>query len=280
MSADLATEVVPNALPQPRMAPRWWRGLMSCLAFLVFPLGWFLPARWFRRVSDEHLDQGLVIILPGVEGRGFLSFSILTGLSEAGVPYGLEVFDWTTGWKPLVLYHLRAWRRNQRVAQQVAERIVGYQRDYPNRPVWIVGHSGGGGMALLTAAALPEDVRVTGIVLLAPAVSPQFDVASVLGKVEKGIWNYYSWFDWFFVGLGTSIFGCFDGRHGPAAGMVGFQQLTETVECSVVSASKAVFEQTRHTWRMLLQFHAGGHFGCAHRVFVAESIAPLMLPKR
>jgi pimeloyl-ACP methyl ester carboxylesterase len=242
-----------------------------CLAtFLVAPLGWFLPRRCFRRADEQHLEHGLVLIFPGIEGYSFLNYSLLQGLIDARLPYALEVVDWTTGWKPLILYHLRAWRRNRRVAGQMADRIVAYQRKYPGRPVWIVGHSGGGGMALLTAEALPEGVKIAGLVLLAAAVSPGFDVRPALRHVEHGIWSFHSWLDCLFVGVGTTLFGCFDGRHGPAAGMVGFRQPPEK------SAAGIALIQTRHAWSMLRQFHAGGHFGCVHRVFVAETVAPVL----
>jgi pimeloyl-ACP methyl ester carboxylesterase len=259
---------------------RWWRGLSCCATFLVTPLGGLLPPRHFRCVDAGRLDRGLVLILPGIEGRSFLNLSALNGLIDAEVPYALEVHDWTTGYRLLTLYHLRAWRRNQRVAREIARRIQAYQAEYPGRPVWLVGHSGGGGMALLTAAALPAGSRITGIVLLAAAVSRRFDVSAALAHVERGIWSFHSRWDCFFVGLGTTVFGCFDGRHGPAAGMVGFhRQVTKTSEVSEdfgSLGSSAAFEQIEHSWTMARQFHIGGHFGCVHRVFIAETVAPLM----
>src|SRR5581483_2872801 len=112
------------------------------------------------------------------------------------------------------------------------------------------------------------------------AVSPWFDTSAAMKKVEKGIWSFHSWRDFLWVGLGTSIFGCFDGRHGPAAGMIGFRQLATAVEQGVANASAVIFEQTCHTWKMVRQFHAAGHFGYAHRVFIAETIAPILMPRR
>ena len=35
--------------------------------------------------------------------------------------------------------------------------------------------------------------------------------------------------------------------------------------------------QCRYDLRMLRQFHLGGHFGWANRVFVAEVVAPLLI---
>lgn len=259
----------PSVVPRPHRAGRLRRG-WSCLAtFCVAPFGWFLPQRFFERTGEAHLDQGLVLILPGIEGRSFLNRAILNGLVDSGLPHAMEVVDWTTGNKFLTLYHLRAWRRNLRIARQIAQRIVDYQTEYPGRPVWIVGHSGGGAMALLIAEALPDDHRLTGLILLAAAISPRFDLTNALRHVERGIWNFHSWLDFLFVGLGTTIFGTVDGWHMPAAGMWGFGRRPQPAD------GPALTQACYHP-RHVFAFNLGGHFGCVHRVFVSEHVAKIM----
>ncbi len=250
---------------------RLWRGIACWLTFLATPLGWFCFGRLIQRIEPERLEQGLVLVFTGIEGRSFLNIGLLTGLIDGGVRGAIEIVDWTTGNKLLFLLHLRGWGRNNRVARDLAARIVDYQDRHPGRPVWIVGHSGGGGMALLVAAALPEGRRLTGIVMLATAVSPVVDLQPALARVETSIWNYYSWFDAFFLRFGTTLLGTFDGRHGVAAGAVGFRG--PQVEEAMASGRLI---QVRWNWRMLSQFNLGEHFGCVHRVFVAEEIAPLI----
>jgi pimeloyl-ACP methyl ester carboxylesterase len=247
---------------------RWQRGLLCWATFLIGPLGWFVRGRHIRRLEPERLDQGLVLILPGIEGRSFFNIAIMRGLLDAGLPYAMEIVDWTTGFKGFVLYHLRGWRRNQRVAARLAERVSAYRRDYPGRPVWLIGHSGGGGMALLTAEALPESTLLTGVVLLAPAVSPQYPCHRLERKVEQGIWNFASPLDFLFLGVGTTLCGSLDGRHGPSAGMLGFHD-------SAVADSPRVV-QRHYRFDDILQFHLGGHFGCTHRVFIEETVAPIL----
>jgi pimeloyl-ACP methyl ester carboxylesterase len=274
MSLTLEPPKVDVAKPVRRRG-RWQRGLFCLATFCVAPFGWFLPRRFFRCVTEERLEQGLVLILPGIEGLSFLNLSILNGLVDAGVPYAMEIVDWTTGNKFLTLYHLRAWRRNRHVARQLADRIVQYQHDFPGRPVWIVGHSGGAGMALLTAASLPESRRLAGLILLAAAVSPRFDLSAARQKVERGIWSFHSWLDFLFVGVGTTIFGTFDGWHMPAAGMIGFRHRRDS-ERQMPTDDAPPFVQTAYHPRLLKSFHWGGHFSCTHRVFVAEHIAPVI----
>ncbi|MFO0918482.1 MAG: alpha/beta hydrolase [Planctomycetaceae bacterium] len=264
--------------PSRRIRPRWQRGLLCWGSFLIGPFGWFTPVRFTRRMEPERLDQGLVIILPGIEGRSFFNLSILHGLLDAGVPYAMEIFDWTTGNKFLTLYHLRAWRRNQQIAQELAARIVEYQREHPGRPVWLIGHSGGGGISLLTAAALPEGHRLSGLILLAAAVSPRFDLSTALAKVERGIWSFHSWIDCLLVGLGTTVVGTIDGWHMPAAGMIGFWRRSKPEDRGTANQDEPVLVQTAYHPRMIKNFHLGGHFGCAHRVFVSEFLAPILFP--
>lgn len=257
---DTESPKTPEATPNPGSL---LRGLGCWLTFLVAPLGWFVRGRYVRRLEPERLDKGLVLILPGIEGRSFLNISLMQGLIDGGVPYGLEIVDWTTGNKFLALYHLRSWQRNLRQAAKLAERIVDYQRNYPDRPVWIIGHSGGAGLTMLTLAALPAGTQITGVILLAAALSRGFELTDAMTKVERGIWSYHSWNDWLFVGLGTTLFGTMDGWHMPGAGMIGFRPRPRLM-------------QTAYHPRMIRQFNWGGHFGCVHRVFVEKHLAPIL----
>lgn len=250
---------------------RLWRGVLCWLTFVVTPLGWFCRGRLVRRLEPERLQHGLVLVLTGIEGRSFLNVGLLAGLIDGGIRSAVEIVDWTTGNRLFVLFHLRGWKRNNRIALELANKIVAYQDHYPGRPVWLVGHSGGGGMALLIAGALPPGRKVTGIVMLATAVSPRIDFAPALANVKTCIWNYYSWFDVFFLWFGTTLLGTIDGPHGPAAGAIGLRG--ERVKNEEASGRLV---QVRWNWRMLKQFNLGEHFGCVHRVFVAEEIAPLI----
>ncbi len=222
-------------------------------------------------MEPERLDRGLVLILPGIEGRSFLNVSLMAGLVDAGLPYAMEIVDWTTGCCLLAIYHLRAWERNRRVARQIANRVVEYRRQYPGRPVWLIGHSAGGAMSLLTAEFLSADQSLTGIVLLAPAMSSSYTCDAAMQRTERGIWNFCSVGDVLFLGLGTLAFGTFDGVHWPGSGCIGFAHRTDASP-----AAKRQLRQIRYRLGMISQFNLGGHFGCVHRVFVAETVGPLL----
>jgi pimeloyl-ACP methyl ester carboxylesterase len=260
-----------NTTPAKSTWRRFWRGLICALSFLILPIGRHCRGRWIKRCEPERLDRGLVLILPGMEGRSFLNVSLLAGLVDAGLPCGMEIVDWTTGCWLLAIYHLRAWKRNRRVARQIADRVVEYRRQYPGRPVWLVGHSAGGAMALLTAEFLPAGEHLTGIVLLAPAISSRYSCEPALERTERGIWSFFSAGDVWFLGLGTLVFGTCDGVHRPASGCIGFAHRT-----GPNPAGERQLRQVPYRWRMIAQFNLGGHFGCVNRVFVAETVAPIL----
>jgi pimeloyl-ACP methyl ester carboxylesterase len=172
--------------------------------------------------ASDPAELGWTIVLPGIEGDGPVSRLMVRGLRRAGRRERIELVDWTTGFMPLFLHHLSARERNERVATDLAERIADYQRRHPGRPVNLVGHSGGGAMALLVAARLPPGHRLRQVVLLGAAISPGHDVASAARRVEGSIWNFHSTADVLLLGAGTILFGTVDRRHEVAAGNLGF----------------------------------------------------------
>jgi pimeloyl-ACP methyl ester carboxylesterase len=225
--------------------------------------------------TPERLNRGLVLVLPGIEGENSLSQSIALGLADGGVHSAVEFHDWTTGISLLFLYHLRGWRRNVAQAERLVDRIVKYRREYPGRSVHVIGYSGGAALAVLTLERLPPATDVTSAVLLHGAVSPGYDLSQALQHAERGIWNFRSLLDVFFVGLGTCLFGTSDGRHTPSAGMIGFRPPAD-----LSLEGREFYDRKLHDVRfcpsMIGSFNLGGHFGPVNRVFVAERIAPLL----
>ncbi len=68
------------------------------------------------------------------------------------------------------------------------------------------------------------------------------------------------------------VFGTFDGVHWLAAGCTGFADRTEPSP-----AGQRRLRQIPYRLGMIAQFNLGGHFGCVHRVFAAETIAPIIM---
>jgi hypothetical protein len=234
----------------------------------------FVDMKQFR--TTQRYQRGLTIILPGVEGRSYLNENIAAGLDEGGVPGAIEIYDWTLGGSVTWWANLRLLEHNQREARKIVERITTYQDTYPGRPVCVIGHSGGGGVAVLTLEALPPERKITMAMLLAPALSRDYDLRRALSRTESGIWNYYSRYDVGFLGLGTTTFGNIDGGHGPAAGAFGFIE-----PWGMNRADRGLYGRMLHqqAWspKMAESGHYGMHTTWARQAFVAKWLAPIVL---
>lgn len=225
--------------------------------------------------TPERMEHGYIIVLPGIEGRSFFNANIVKGLAAGGVQSAIEVYDWTAGGPLLFPVNLRAWDRNKRQARKIADKIIDYQDRYPGRPVHLVGHSGGGGLAVLAVEALPPTRRISGAILLAPALSPTYDLSRALRRSGSGFWNFYSPYDVGFLRAGTTVFGNIDGEHSSSAGAVAF-----TPPWGMGEEDRRLYRsklhQQRYTHAMSASGHGGGHFGWADHEFVKDWLAPLI----
>lgn len=228
--------------------------------------------------SPERQQQGYVLILPGIEGKSYLNGNIAKGLADGGVPCKIEVYDWTAGSVVLFPVTLRDLERNKAEARKVARKIMAYQDEHPGQPVYLIGHSGGGGLTVLVLEALPHDRPITSALLLAPAIAPDYDLRRALRRTRSGVWNFYSPYDVGFLKLGTTLMGTIDGTHTSAAGAVGF-----IMPFGLDREGRQLYarlHQQRYTSKMAESGHAGVHTGWAKRRFVAEWLAPLLNSQR
>lgn len=225
--------------------------------------------------APSRYDHGVVFILPGIEGASLLNTSLAVGLDNARVRSAIEIYDWTTGIPGNFLWNLSDLGRNRRKAAQLAERILYYKDRHPDGAVSIVGHSGGGGIALLTLEALPPRPIVDNVVLLAPAVSPQYDLRKAIRRAKHGIYHLYSPLDVGLLGLGTTLFGTVDRDHGPSAGAVGFerpaQMATEEWE-----ELQPLLHQIQWSPELVPYGAAGDHAGWSTVWFAEKYLAPLI----
>ncbi len=179
-----------------------------------------------KYTTPEQLDHGMVIILPGIEGVSGFNRDIREGLVKADVDYAIPIETW--GWHiPVVglainqvdiIGHILA-------GKSLAKKIVAYQTKYPHRPVFIISHSGGSGVAIFALEALadiPNSKPIEGAILLSPSLSADYDLTKALQFCRLGIVNFYNERDVVLLGLGTTLLGNVDGGHGASAGRSGF----------------------------------------------------------
>jgi hypothetical protein len=226
-------------------------------------------------VTPERLSRGYTIVVVGVNGDNMLSAGLAPGLAEGGYPGAVEVVDWTTGFWPLFVYHLRAARRHRAAAEQIAGKIAAYQARYPGREVNLVGFSAGAVVAAKAVEAMPEGRRIDRVVFLAGAISPLYDLRTVLARTRVGVWSYYQPQDLVALWAGTLVAGTADGHHIVSAGAVGFWTPVGLSEDERRRYDEKLV-QAAYRPQMIASGNLGGHFQCVGRRFVAAWIAPIL----
>jgi pimeloyl-ACP methyl ester carboxylesterase len=178
-------------------------------------------------VNPDRMNKGLVIILPGIEGESSANRDVRKGLEEAGVPFALAIYRWGFPVPGIgMLVNQTDTAGNRRAAVELAQGIVRYQTRHPGCPVFLVGHSAGGGVAVFTLEALadiPDARPVRGAILLSSSISADYPLDRALKMTQCGIVNGYNPQDTALLGTGTAIMGNVDGGHGDSAGRTGFQ---------------------------------------------------------
>jgi pimeloyl-ACP methyl ester carboxylesterase len=224
-------------------------------------------------VTEPRLEKGLVIVLSGIEGRGPWNEEICRGLDEGGVDLAIENYPWAV--PGMWWYNLRDEEHHYRQAEAVARRVAEYKVDYPDRPVFLVGQSGGGAIAVWAAERLPRNT-LEGVILLAAALSPTTDLQRTVAASRRGVVNFHSRGDWLILGLGTRMAGTMDGERSDSAGMVGFAVPPGSL------AADAYREVYQIPWKpeMVGSGHMGGHLSSSARWFVRDFMAPLVVTPR
>jgi pimeloyl-ACP methyl ester carboxylesterase len=222
-------------------------------------------------VTPERMDKGLVVILPGIEGPGPSSTFLRKGLAEGGLPYALEVYDWRAG--RIGAEYAFDEPAARRRAREVAQRIARYRADYPGRPAFVVGHSGGGAIAVFAAEAMPAGAPLDGIVILEGALGPEYDLTCAVEASRGRLLNCHAWNDIFLRSL-TTIGQNFDGTRGKTAGQDGFSLPQDASKERAAAFAKV--RQIAWDASMLEDGNWGGHFGVAASPWIASTIAPVI----
>lgn len=254
---------------------RCGRSAVVVCAWVMAALSGSGCAYFSSAMSPQRLDQGYVLVLPGIEGPSAFNSNVAAGLLDADTEMAVEVHDWSTGFGlPAFLIHLMNHSRNQKQAQRLADKIVRYQDEYPGRPVHLIGHSGGAGIAILTLESLPAGRQIDSAVLLAGALSRDYDLQLALSKTTRGISNYHSPGDFVLLVVGTSVFGTIDRVHGPSSGAYGFR-IPESLD-ETGRAQYTKLRQVPYRFDMLTTGNYGGHIGPTMRSFSRDHLAPTL----
>ena len=252
-------------LGRTRVGLEVWAGLILA----VSAVGCSSSKRDFA--TPDRLEAGLVVSLDGVGGYNWGPRWLRAGLDEAGVKPAIVIYDWSKGPTGLFVGDLVAKDRNQAAANELAQRVATYVSAMPNRPVTLIGHSGGAAVVVWALEALPPHCQVERAILLAPALSTEYDLTKALKAVHSRLYVMYSQADVGLMGAGTAVFGTMDRQHAVSAGMVGFKV---PVEADVDEYAKV--RQVGWTLGLVKMGHLGGHMGWTSIRFAREFLAPII----
>jgi pimeloyl-ACP methyl ester carboxylesterase len=185
-------------------------------------------ARGVRVIGRGHEDAerdepvaGRVLALPGIFNTR-LQLAPLARSIGRRVPWlDVKIRRWGVPFRGL--HNLTAFERNLETAARIAADLAAWRSRQPRAPLYVMGFSGGGGMATLVTAALPAGLLIDRLILVAPAISPRFPIlTAVVPRVREFVACYASRWD-LQVGWGTEAFGTLDRARTKSAGAVGFE---------------------------------------------------------
>jgi hypothetical protein len=184
-------------------------------------------------VNLDRAGKGLVVILPGIEGESSANRDVRQGLYEAGIPYALVIYRWGAPVPGLgMLINQTDVARNRRQGEEIASQIASYQHKHPGAPVFMIGHSAGGGVTVFTLESLGRIAGarpIEGAFLLSSSISANYDLTAALKMTTRGVVNVSNSDDTVMLGGGTGSFGNVDGGHGDSAGRTGFSRSWPTL---------------------------------------------------
>ena len=160
--------------------------------------------------------------LPGISAYTGLDREMLLGLRDGGYDGAIQVYDWPV--RNPGIPALLATKRNHEEAKTIAKIIEEHRRVEPHGQIVIASHSAGAGLCVWALEALSKDIAVDRVLMLSPALSPDYDLSAALSHVTTGLYAFTSPNDVFVLGAGTRLLGTVDGRKVTSAGLLGFTQ--------------------------------------------------------
>jgi hypothetical protein len=233
--------------------------------------------RWFAQSENSPGQRALVITAGGVGGFDFSGTALRYLLAREGLHYAIHVFRWGHGLGRWFI-DLTDVPNRDAMAARLADAIGRFRAKETSVPIFLVGKSGGSGVVVKALEQL-EDESVERVILLAPALSPEYNLSIGLRAVARDLVVFWSPLDVILLGVGTRVFGTADRVKTRSAGMTGFRVpmfLAGSPAESECARQYAKLRQVRWSARMAATGHLGGHFGPDSPFFLKSYVVPLL----
>ena len=228
-----------------------------------------------RPVDAPQLKPGSTYLLhlSGISGITIFDTWWLRALQDAGAADRVDTYDWAGpgGWVQV----LHAVEHNRKAALKVAEFVTEVRRRNPDVRIIMSSESGGTAVAAWTLEALPDDVKVDEVLLIAPAVSPGYDLSRALAHVTGAVRYTTTPLDFGTLGLWTSVLGNMDGPKGAGAGLVGFREPPGADPHAYRRLLRISYNPAWIIWGNL-----GSHTGAMSSAFARHVLGPMLVEDR
>ena len=217
---------------------------------------------------------GVVFVVEGAGNYPVIATNLRDAILEQQLPLKLEEFEWSHGPGSFLADQMDyAYVRAE--GHQLAARIAAFRQSCPERKVYVVAHSAGSAVVLAAAESLLPG-SLDRMVLVAPAVSADYDLRPALRCCRQGLDVFTSSRDTFYLGIGVAILGTTDRQWTDAAGRLGFRPIIATSE------DAALYGKLRqHPWDGCVAWtgNTGGHAGGCRRAYLKAYVLPLLRPE-
>jgi hypothetical protein len=218
--------------------------------------------------------RGLVVVADGVGGLDLCGTGLRYVMGAERLPYAVDLFPWGHGFGRWYADLTDVANRDKQ-AGSIAESVRRFQSAQPDDPVFLVAKSGGAGVVVKALELLGEE-SVERVVLLAPALSPGYDLSAGLRAVRRELVVFWSPFDIIVLGAGTRLFGTIDRVKTVGAGMVGFVVPRADDPDAERARQYEKLRQVRWHPGMAATGYLGGHVGPDSPAFLRKYVVPLL----
>lgn len=234
------------------------------------------PATQFPtdREGETRARRGLVVVADGVGGFNLCGTALRYVLGAEKLPYALELFPWGHGFGRWFA-DLTDMANLDEKARLVAESVRRYKTQWPEDPIYLVAKSGGSGVVVKALERLDEH-QVERVVMLAPALSPDYDLSGALRAVRREMVVFWSPLDIIILGMGTHLFGTIDRINTAGAGLVSFRVPVSAGSDDTKGQQYVKLRQIRWQPRMAATGYLGGHLGPDSPLFLRKYVVPLL----
>src|SRR5215208_3608246 len=142
--------------------------------------------------SNAPLEgANLVVLVPGCAGDGFWYNDLRQSVAGGQPVRTVRTFEWGLP-LPLYMLNLQDAKIHEEAEKSLAKAIKSWRDRYPAGRLTLLGHSAGCGVILGSLSRLEKRVEVENVVLLAPSVSPDYQVGPALRQVAGSLHVFFS----------------------------------------------------------------------------------------